>query len=77
MQVQEDCVEDLLPHGRNLLEQFDIGGGGSHTVTSPESIERVGVSDGGVEAAIENYRHRLPHHLHENYAAVVTTHSRY
>ena len=31
------------------------------------------VGDGGGEAMIENNRHRLPHHLHETYAAVVTS----
>ena len=39
MQVQKDCVKDLLPHGRLLLEQFGLKGGGACTMTRLESME--------------------------------------
>ena len=33
VKVQEDRVKYRLPHGQNLLEQFDLEGGGPHTAT--------------------------------------------
>ena len=65
-------MEERLPHGRNLLKQFDLEGGGPRTATLPEPMEGVVVGDGGGEAAIKNQLHRLPHHLHKPYDAVVT-----
>ena len=52
VQVQEDCVDYRLPHGRNLMEQLDIEGGGPRTATCSESIEGVVEFNGGGEAAI-------------------------
>ena len=34
-QVQEDHVEDLLPHGCKLLNQLSFKGGGPHVATYP------------------------------------------
>ena len=64
VQVQEDCMEDRLPQGRNLPKQLDLKGGGRRTATYPESVEEVVVGDG-------NHRHRLPNHLHKDYAVIV------
>ena len=36
-------------------------------------MEGVVVGDGGGEAAIDNYSYRLPNHLHNSYAMVVTS----
>ena len=70
MQVQEDCVEDRLPQGPNLLKHLDLKGDSPCTVTRPEYVEEVVVGDGGSEAVIKNHRHLLSNHLHEDYAAV-------
>ena len=64
LQVQEDCMDHCLPQGRNLMEQLELKGGGPCTATCLEPVEGVVVGDGGVKAAIENHRHRLPQHLH-------------
>ena len=48
-------------------------GDGPRTTTRLELVEEVVVGDGGGEAAIKNHRHRLPHHLHKAYAALVTS----
>ena len=71
VQVQKDRVKYLLHHGHNLLEQFDLEGGGTRTSTRLEPMKRVFVGDGGGEVAIENHRHRLPHHFQDTYATVV------
>ena len=47
LQVQEDRVKDLLPHGRNLLYQFDLEVDGPRTMTRPEPMEGVMVCGGG------------------------------
>ena len=47
-------MEDLLPHGRNLLNQFYLKGGGPRTATRPEPMEGVVVGVGGGEAEIDN-----------------------
>ena len=73
VQVQEDRMEDRLPHGCNLLKQFDLEGGSPHTAPHPGPSEGFVVGYGGGEAETENHCHRLPHQLHETYAAVVTT----
>ena len=77
VQVWKYSVEDLLPHGRNLLKHFDLKGGGPCAATHPEPMEVFVVGDGGVESAIENHHHFLPHHLHKTYAAVFTAPFRY
>ena len=45
-------MEERLPHGRNLLKQFDLEGGGPRTATLPEPMEGVVVGDGCGEAAV-------------------------
>ena len=57
VQVQDDRTEDHLPQGRNLMNQLDLKGGGTHTANRPESVEEFVVGDGGGEAAIDNHRH--------------------
>ena len=57
-------MKELLPHGCNLLEQFDLKGVGLYTVTRPEPMKGVVVGDGDGEVAIDNHHHFLPHHLH-------------
>ena len=52
VQVQEDHLEDLLPHERCLLEQFDLKGGGPCSSTQPETMKGIVVGYGGCEAAI-------------------------
>ena len=52
VQVQEDRVKDLLPHGLNLLDQFDLEVDGPRTTTHPEPMEGVMVCGGGGEAEI-------------------------
>ena len=52
VQVQEDRVKDLLPHGRNLMYQFDLEVDGPRTTTRPEPMEGVMVCGGGGEAEI-------------------------
>ena len=52
IQVQEDHVEDLLPHGRKLLKQLGLEGGGFRAATFPEAMEGVVGGDGGCETAI-------------------------
>ena len=64
-------MEHRLPHGRNLLEQLDLEGGGPRTSARLEPVDGVVVGDGDGEAAIENHCHCLPHHLHETYDVVV------
>ena len=66
-------MDHRLLQGRNLLEQVYLKGGGPHTTTCPEPVDIFVVGDGGSEAAIENHHHRLSHHLHEAYAAIVTS----
>ena len=70
-------MEDHLPQGCNLLNNFEFKGGGPRTATHPKSVEEVVVGDGGGEAAIENHRHRLTNHLREAYTAVVPSPFRY
>ena len=65
-------MEDCLPHGRNLLKQFDLEGLGPCTLSCTEPTKEVVVDDGGSEASIEDHLHRLPHHLNKIYATVVT-----
>ena len=72
LQVQEYYVEGRFPHGHNLLKQFDLDFFGPRTASRPEPMEGVVVGDGGGEAAIEYYLHRLPHHLHDTYSAVLS-----
>ena len=66
-------MDYCLPQGRNLLDQLDLKGGSTRTATCLEPVEGVMVGDGDGEVAIDNHRHCLPHHLHEAYAAVVTS----
>ena len=72
VQVQEYHVKDLLPHGRNLLEQFYLEGGGPCTATCPEPMKGVVVGDEGSEVVIDNHGHCFPHQLPETYATVVS-----
>ena len=73
VQLQEYRVKDLLPHGHNLLEKFDLEVGSTCTATRPESMEGFVVGGGGGEVAIYNHGHRLPNHLHETYAMVLSS----
>ena len=45
-------MKDLLPHGLNLLDQFDLEVDGPRTVTRTKLMEVVVVGGGGGEAAI-------------------------
>ena len=65
-------MENRLPHGRNLLKQLDLEGEGPCTATRSEFMKGFVVGDGVGKASIYNRFHRLLHHLHETYAAVVT-----
>ena len=66
-------MEHCLPQGLNILDQIDLEVRSPCTLTHPEPVDGVVVGDGGSEAAIDNHRHCLPHHLHGAYAAVVTS----
>ena len=48
-------MKDFLPHECNLLENFDLKGGGPRTMTRPESTKGVVVGDGGSGVEIENH----------------------
>ena len=72
VQVQIYCVGGRFPHGRNLLKHSDLKGCGPHAASRPEPMEGVVLGNGGSETAIGYHRHRLPHHLHETYATVVS-----
>ena len=67
-------MEGRLHQRRNLMEQLELEGGGLHTANHPEYVEEVVLGDGGGEAAIKNHHHRLPNHLYEAYAVVVSSH---
>ena len=71
MQVQEYCVEEHFPHGRNLLNQFDLNGFVPRTATRPEPMEGIVLGKGGIEVMIEYHCHRLPQDLQDTYAKVV------
>ena len=73
VQFKEVRVKYLLPHRRNLLEQFDIEVQSLRTATHPEPMKGFVVGDGGGEAESENHRHHLPHHLNNTYDAVVSS----
>ena len=51
-EVQEDHVDNLLPHGCKLLKQIGLEGGGPRAATCPEAMEGVVVGYGGCETAI-------------------------
>ena len=54
MQVHKYYVQDLLPHGHELLEQFGLKGCGTSAATCLETMEDVVEFNGGGEAEIEN-----------------------
>ena len=59
-------MENCLPP-----KQLDLKGGGNRTATRPESMEGVVIGDGSRESEIDNHCHRLPNHLHKDFAAEV------
>ena len=63
-QFQKYCALDLFPRGRYLLKKFGLKGSGTRAVTHLKTMEDFVEGNGGCEAAIENFRHYLPHHLH-------------
>ena len=64
-------IYEVPSFSSNLIKQFDLKGCIPCTASLPEPIEGFMVGDGGDEAAIEYHHHRLPHRLHNTYAALV------
>ena len=63
VQFQKYCIQDLLPHGHYLMDQFVLKGGGTSAVTCPETVEDVVEVNVDGEAETDNDRHHLPHRL--------------
>ena len=41
LEVQENLKEDRLPHGRNMLEQLGLEGGGPHSTARPKPVQHI------------------------------------
>ena len=61
--IQEDPKEDSLTHGRNLLEDLGLEGGGPHPPSRPKPVEHVMEGDHCSETAVEKARDRFPEDL--------------
>ena len=64
MEVQEYCVEDCLPHVRNLLEHISLEGGGPHPKSRLETTQGVMVEDRRGQNLVNDTDDGLPQELH-------------
>ena len=46
------------------MDQFGLEEGSTCTANRPEFVDHVMKGDGGSDAAVDNHRHHLSHHLH-------------
>ena len=59
----KNIIEDLQPHGRQMLEQLDLEEGVPHPPSRAELMEHVVEGDSHPETAIQNHRHCFPNDL--------------
>ena len=67
LEVEEDLIEDRLPHFCHMLETLGFEGGITRPPSSPKTMDGVMKADSPCETPVEDSCYRLPQYLHKAY----------